>query len=74
MRVEAPESVGMNEARLKRIGRCMQAYVDRGVYAGVSTLIARHGRIVHAELFGWQDKEAGTPMAALSASQASWES
>ena len=42
----------------------MQAYVDRGVYAGVSALIARRGKVVHAEHFGWRDKEAGTPMAA----------
>ncbi len=64
MRVEAAESVGMNADRLKRIGRCMQAYVDRGIYAGVSTLIARRGKIVHAESFGWRDKEAKTPMTA----------
>jgi CubicO group peptidase (beta-lactamase class C family) len=64
MRVEAAENVGMNAGRLKRIGPCMQSYVDRGVYAGVSTLIARRGKIVHAEQFGWQDKEARTPMAA----------
>ena len=63
MPVEASESVGMIAERLKRIGPCMQAYVDRGIYAGVSTLVARRGRIVHAEQFGWQDKEAGTPMA-----------
>ena len=46
MRVEA-ERVGMNAGRLKRIGPCMQAYVDRGIYAGVATLIARRGQIVH---------------------------
>jgi CubicO group peptidase (beta-lactamase class C family) len=63
MEVEAG-SVGMDATRLKRIGRCMQAYVDRGTFAGVSTLIARRGKIVHAECFGWQDKEAETPMAA----------
>jgi CubicO group peptidase (beta-lactamase class C family) len=42
----------------------MQAYVDRGVYAGVSTLIARRGRIVHSEQFGWRDKEAQAPTSA----------
>ena len=40
----------------------MQAYVDRGVYAGISTLIARRGKIVHATQFGWRDKEAQSPM------------
>ena len=63
MRVDA-ERVGMNAGRLKRIGPCMQAYVDRGTYAGIATLIARRGQIVHEGLFGWRDKEAGIPMAA----------
>ena len=42
----------------------MQGYVDRGVYAGITTLIARRGKIVHATQFGWRDKEAQTPMTA----------
>jgi CubicO group peptidase (beta-lactamase class C family) len=62
MEIEAPESAGMNGDRLKRIDRCMLAYVERGAYAGVSTLIARRGRIVHVGQFGWRDKEAGAPM------------
>ncbi len=64
MPVNTPESAGMNGARLKRIDACMRSYVDRGTYAGVSTLIARGGRTVHAGLYGWQDKEAETLMAA----------
>ena len=31
---------------------------------GISTLIARRGRIVHAEQVGWRDKEARAPMSA----------
>ena len=31
---------------------------------GVSTLIARRGKIVHPEQFGWRDKEAQSPMSA----------
>jgi CubicO group peptidase (beta-lactamase class C family) len=56
------ESVGMSPARLERIGSAMQAYVDRGVYAGVSTIIARRGVIVHEGQYGFRDKEAGLPM------------
>ena len=42
------ESVGMNAARLERIGPAMQqSYVDRGIYAGVSTIVARRGIVVH---------------------------
>jgi CubicO group peptidase (beta-lactamase class C family) len=62
--VARPDSVGMSARRLERVRPAMQAYVDRGVYVGVSTLIARRGRIVHSEQFGWRDKEAQAPMSA----------
>ncbi len=62
--VEAPETVGVSGRQLERVGPAMQAYVDRGVYAGVSTLIARRGIVVHAGQFGWRDKEARSPMTA----------
>jgi CubicO group peptidase (beta-lactamase class C family) len=62
--VEAPETVGMSARRLERIRPAMQAYVDRGVYAGIVTLIARRGVVVHADAFGWRDKEAKAPMIA----------
>jgi CubicO group peptidase (beta-lactamase class C family) len=62
--VEPSEAVGMSARRLERIRPAMQAYVDRGVYAGINTLIARRGRVVHASQFGWRDKEAGSPMTA----------
>jgi CubicO group peptidase (beta-lactamase class C family) len=61
---DTPESVGMSARRLQRIRPAMQAYVDRGVYAGVDTLIARRGKTVLREQFGWRDKEAQTPMSA----------
>ena len=59
-----PESVGMSGRRLERIKPAMQAYIDRGVYAGISTLVARRGKIVHAAEVGWRDKEAEAPMKA----------
>jgi len=62
--IEAPKIVGMSARRLERIRPAMQAYIDRGVYAGVSTLIARRGVVVHAGQFGWRDKEAQSPMTA----------
>ena len=54
----------MSAKRLERIRPAMQAYVDRGVYAGINTLIARRGKVVHAGQFGWRDKEAGSAMTA----------
>ena len=62
--VEPSEAAGMSATRLERFGPAMQAYVDRGVYAGITTLIARRGRVVHAGQFGWRDKEAASPMTA----------
>src|SRR6516162_3817878 len=56
------ESVGMNAARLEHIGPAMQASVDRGIYAGVSTIVARRGVVVHEGQYGFRDREAGLPM------------
>ena len=60
--VEPSGAVGMSARRLERIGPAMQAYVDSGVYAGITTLIARRGKPVHVGELGWRDKEAGQPM------------
>jgi CubicO group peptidase (beta-lactamase class C family) len=62
--VTPSEAVGMSARRLQRIQPAMQAYVDRGVFKGISTLVARRGQIVHAEQFGWRDREARAPMTA----------
>jgi CubicO group peptidase (beta-lactamase class C family) len=62
--VEPSDAVGMNARRLERIRPTMQSYVDRGVYAGINTLVARRGKVVHAGEFGWRDKEAGQAMTA----------
>jgi CubicO group peptidase (beta-lactamase class C family) len=58
----APEEVGMSSARLARLDRAMQAYVDRRDVAGVVSLVARRGKVVHFSSFGHRDREAGTPM------------
>ena len=42
-----PEAVGMSSARLERLDRVMQSYVDREEVAGVVTLVARRGKVVH---------------------------
>jgi CubicO group peptidase (beta-lactamase class C family) len=62
--VEPSEAVGMSARRLERIRPAMQTYIDRGVYAGISTLIARRGKVVQAGAFGWRDKAAGSTMTA----------
>ena len=47
-----PADVGFSAERLKRLDDHMQAMVDRGQIAGAVTLLARHGRVVHAKAFG----------------------
>ena len=59
---QGTEQVGMSAERLARIDPPMQALVDRGVYAGVSTIVARRGEIVHQRRYGLRDKEAALPM------------
>jgi CubicO group peptidase (beta-lactamase class C family) len=57
-----PESVGFSSERLLRLSAVMQQYVDEGRVAGIVTLVARSGRVVHHEPFGKADVEANLPM------------
>ncbi len=59
-----PETVGFSEKKLAHIKARMQSYVDERKLAGLSTLLARKGRIVHFEQYGLQDLERQTPMQA----------
>jgi CubicO group peptidase (beta-lactamase class C family) len=58
-----PEEVGMSTQRLNRIQPVLQSYIDNGIIAGMSTLVARKGKPVHFEQLGFMDKELGKPMA-----------
>ena len=59
----APEAVGLSSERLERLSAAMQGLVDEGRLAGITTLIARHGKVAHFGTFGAQDRETGKPMA-----------
>jgi CubicO group peptidase (beta-lactamase class C family) len=59
-----PEALGFSSLRLARIRPAMQAYVDSGKFAGISTLLARRGQIIHFEQVGVRDKVTQAPMAA----------
>lgn len=63
MQLAKPESVGLSGERLGRIGQVMQGYLDREQLAGMITLVARRGQVVHLEAKGYRDREAGQPMA-----------
>jgi CubicO group peptidase (beta-lactamase class C family) len=56
------ETVGMSTERLERIDSVMQAYIDRRETAGVVTLVARKGKVVHFSALGERDAESGAPM------------
>ena len=60
--ITAPEEVGMSLKRLERIRPIMQGYVDQKKIAGLSTMIARKGKVVHFEQVGQLDKESNKPM------------
>jgi CubicO group peptidase (beta-lactamase class C family) len=64
IRTAAPDREGFSAERLKRLDAKMHAYVDSGGTAGVITLIARHGRIVHFDVYGKSDIEDNTPLRA----------
>lgn len=58
----APEEVGMSSKRLERIRPMMQGFVDQKKIAGLSTMIARKGKVVHFEQVGQLDKESNKSM------------
>lgn len=57
-----PEEVGLSSARLKRIGDALEADIAQGRMPGAVVAIARDGKLVYFEAFGWRDKAAGQRM------------
>ena len=62
-RLASPESVGFSTNGLQEFQRTMRALVDDGKLAGVTTLVARHGKVVHFDAYGVQDLETKKPVA-----------
>jgi CubicO group peptidase (beta-lactamase class C family) len=58
----APAAVGMDPARLDRIGEILDEYVQRGELAGGVVVVARKGRLVYHRAFGERDRASGDPM------------
>jgi hypothetical protein len=42
--VVSPDSVGFSVDRLNRLDDAMQVEIDAGHYAGISVMVARHGK------------------------------
>jgi CubicO group peptidase (beta-lactamase class C family) len=53
-----PEDVGMSSARLNVIATTLKADVERGRLPGAVIAIARRGKVVCFEAFGYRDKAA----------------
>ena len=61
-RVKSPEEVGLSSERLLRISSWMKADIEKGVIPGSVVLIARKGKVVYFEAFGYRDREKNLPM------------
>jgi CubicO group peptidase (beta-lactamase class C family) len=57
-----PEEVGLSSERLARIGETLKADIDAGRIPGAVIAIARRGKLVAFDAYGWRDKAAGLPM------------
>jgi CubicO group peptidase (beta-lactamase class C family) len=54
--------MGFSRERLGRIGPVMREQVERAMFPGAVTLIARRGRIIHFEAHGFRDGAKTQPM------------
>jgi CubicO group peptidase (beta-lactamase class C family) len=57
-----PEDVGLSSERLARIGATLKADIEAGRIPGAVIAIARHGKLVVLDAYGWRDKAAGVAM------------
>ena len=58
----SPKAAGFDPARLEVLHATTQRFVDEGKHAGVITLLARNGKIVDFQTYGYRDIEKRLPM------------
>jgi CubicO group peptidase (beta-lactamase class C family) len=56
------EDAGMSSERLAEIGRVVNADIEKGRLPGAVIAVARRGKLVYYEAFGFRDKKAGVAM------------
>jgi CubicO group peptidase (beta-lactamase class C family) len=61
-KAQSPEEVGFSSVRLKRLSDRLNEGVKTGEIPGAVVLIARNGRIVMFDAFGYRDRETKAPM------------
>lgn len=54
-----PEKVGLSSERLARMDRVVHGWVDAGRTPGAIVIVARHGKIVHTDVYGNADLASG---------------
>jgi CubicO group peptidase (beta-lactamase class C family) len=60
---QAPaEQVGMSAKKFERIGEAFKGEIEQGKLPGAVVMVARRGKLVHAEAIGLQDKSEGKAM------------
>jgi CubicO group peptidase (beta-lactamase class C family) len=57
-----PEEVGFSSERLARISAVLKADIEAGRIPGAVIAIARHGKLVMLDAYGWRDKAANVAM------------
>ena len=57
-----PEAVGFSTERLERMESTLRKYVDEEKTAGILSMVARRGEIIHFKTYGKRDLKAGLPM------------
>jgi CubicO group peptidase (beta-lactamase class C family) len=57
-----PEAAGMSSERLADIAKTLNADIASGQMPGAVLAVARHGKLVYFEAFGYRDKAANAPM------------
>ena len=60
--IVTPESVGISASYLNEIEATMQTFVDQNNVAGITTLIARYGKVAHYECYGKLDLALNKPI------------
>ena len=58
----SPQSQGLSPTRLARIRDVIQSEINADRMPGAVVLVARKGAIVHSDIVGFQDKDAGKPL------------
>ncbi len=59
-----PEAMGFSSERLARLDAGLRAVVDKGMVPGIATVLVRHGKVVHTDIYGKVDSASGAPVAA----------